>query len=421
MDGAPPGRLVGRRVAPPRNSSFYPPMEASPATLEQSARPSSRPWRAQRVARLALPWRVWVVDFAPCAALVASMLLAALVIPPLGGPEIYGGFGARVALQEGIGFSALLVLLALLASRGRAVWRGLRGGRAPSPAFEATARTLLRMIPRALAAVFGMVLLRLMMPTFVGFKRAVAFFHPFGGLDRVFLEMDRLLHFGVDPWRLLQPLVGHPGITAALDALYIRWYLVSVSTFLVLIFWLRGASRSRFLCAFAGSWLALGVVLATALSAAGPPFLHLVDSTNTTYEPLLAYLRSVDQTSPLKALELQNTLWQGYLNGSTGLATGIAAMPSMHVALPALFAVAIWHRSRAVSLMYWLYTLLIVVGSVHLGWHYAVDGYVSILLTFPLWWAAGKVTSRWYERTRSWRWGWHRPSRIPRPAVSLAG
>ena len=421
MDGAPPGRLIGRRAAPPSSSSLSPPMVASPATLERPARLSSRPRRSQRVARLVLRWRVWVVDFAPCTALVASMLLAALVIPLLGGPEIYGGFGLRVALQEGVAFSAFLVLLALLASRARAVWRRLRGGRAPNPAFEATARTLLRMAPRAISAVFGIVLLRLMMPTFVGFKRAVVVFHPFGGLDRVFIDMDRVLHIGVDPWRILQPLIGNPGLTAALDRLYIAWYFVSVSTFVVLIFWLRGANRSRFLFAFAFSWLALGVVLATVLSAAGPSFIHLVDSTITTYQPLLAYLQSVDQTSPLKALELQDTLWQGYLSGSTGLASGIAAMPSMHVALPALFAVATWHRSRVLSVVLWTYTLLIVVGSVHLNWHYAVDGYVSILLIFPIWWAAGKVTAWWYDRTRAWRWGWNTSSRIPRPVVSLSG
>ena len=363
-------------------------------------------------------WRVWVVDFAPCLALVGAMLVAALLIPLFGGPDIYGGFRPRSALLEGLGFSSLLLLLALFASRMRAVWRKLRGGPAPSPAVAASARTLLRMAPRAASAVLGILLLRLMMPTFVGFKRAIPEFHAYGGPDRFFGQLDRMIHFGVDPWRILQPLVGHPAITGALDSLYVRWYLVSVSTFVALIFWLRGANRSRFLFAFAGSWLTLGLVMATVLASVGPCFVHLLDSAETTYAPLLSYLQSVDQGSPLRALELQSTLWQNYLNGNTGLATGISAMPSMHVALPALFAVTIWHRSRVLSLLFWLYTLLIVLGSVHLGWHYALDGYVSILLSFPTWWAAGKVTTWWYDRTRAWRWGWRPASGSRRPVVA---
>jgi hypothetical protein len=135
----------------------------------------------------------------------------------------------------------------------------------------------------------------------------------------------------------------------------------------------------------------------------------------------MAYLRSVDQETPLKALELQNTLWQGYLNGSTGLASGISAMPSMHVAMPALFAVSIWHRSRVVSMLFWLFTLGILVGSVHLGWHYALDGYASILLTFPIWWGAGTVTGWWYDRTRAWRWGWQPLPEGPRSRAARGG
>ncbi|MDF4804113.1 phosphatase PAP2 family protein, partial [Vibrio parahaemolyticus] len=31
------------------------------------------------------------------------------------------------------------------------------------------------------------------------------------------------------------------------------------------------------------------------------------------------------------------------------------------------------------------FAVIIQIGSVHLGWHYAVDGYASTLTTFTLW------------------------------------
>jgi hypothetical protein len=47
-----------------------------------------------------------------------------------------------------------------------------------------------------------------------------------------------------------------------------------------------------------------------------------------------------------------------------------------------------------------LYGLVILVGSVHLGWHYAVDGYAGIAGALILWWIAGAALrrTRWYQQ-----------------------
>jgi len=39
-----------------------------------------------------------------------------------------------------------------------------------------------------------------------------------------------------------------------------------------------------------------------------------------------------------------------------------------------------------------LFVLLILLGSVHLGWHYALDGYVAIILVLLCWQFAGAIT-----------------------------
>jgi hypothetical protein len=42
-----------------------------------------------------------------------------------------------------------------------------------------------------------------------------------------------------------------------------------------------------------------------------------------------------------------------------------------------------------------VYVGVIFAGSIHLGYHYAVDGYFAWALTRVLWWAAGHMARRW--------------------------
>jgi hypothetical protein len=347
------------------------------------------------------------VSFAPAAALVALLILAALVTPWLGGPEIVLP-SARETLSEALGEAsaagALTLILALLVSRVRAGWRSWKGEVVLGRPFPAAGRDLLRLFPRALLVFAGMFFLRVLMTTFLGFKRAIPEFQPYGPRDVQIARLDHLLHGGADPWTLLQPLLGHPWITAAIDLVYVRtWYFASVLALVALTFWLRGGRRTQFLLAFAGTWVFLGIVVATALSSVGPCYYDRVVGGPSSFTPLMTYLRTVDGAHVLDALGLQEQLWQAYVTGDRGLVAGISAMPSLHVAMPTLFAVASWHRMRALSIAFWAYAALIFVGSVHLGWHYAVDGYASVLLVFPVWWASGQIARRWYQRTREWR------------------
>lgn len=70
------------------------------------------------------------------------------------------------------------------------------------------------------------------------------------------------------------------------------------------------------------------------------------------------------------------------------------AMPSMHVAIAVLLALFGWRLNRWAGAALTLFALLIMVGSVHLGWHYAVDGYVSAVVGIGIWYAVGWVQRR---------------------------
>ncbi|MGD9665727.1 MAG: phosphatase PAP2 family protein, partial [Novosphingobium sp.] len=77
---------------------------------------------------------------------------------------------------------------------------------------------------------------------------------------------------------------------------------------------------------------------------------------------------------------------------------GISAMPSMHVSIAVLFALVTYRISRPLCIAASVFAALIMLGSVHLAYHYAVDGYVAIIATLAIWVLAG-----WIERkTRAW-------------------
>jgi hypothetical protein len=72
----------------------------------------------------------------------------------------------------------------------------------------------------------------------------------------------------------------------------------------------------------------------------------------------------------------------------------------MHNATALLFVLASAGRPRWVRAILVAHCALIFIGSVHLAWHYAVDGYLAMALAAGLWWIAGPL-ARWWETTRA--------------------
>jgi hypothetical protein len=158
--------------------------------------------------------------------------------------------------------------------------------------------------------------------------------------------------------------------------------------------WLgSGRERARVFLAYFVCWVVLGTLGATMLSSAGPVYLQRLGISDQ-YSPLMEYLRTFD----LEVLNSQEALWLGYVGQVQP--GGISAMPSMHVAIPALFTLSVW-RWRWLRIVGTGLTILTLIATVHLGWHYALDGYVSIAAAAVIWWLAGAVMARWPPRARS--------------------
>src|SRR4030095_8812860 len=109
------------------------------------------------------------------------------------------------------------------------------------------------------------------------------------------------------------------------------------------------------------------------------------------FEPLMTSLAEASAVFPISTLVIQDALWEGYVTG-TGLGHGVSAMPSMHVGTSVLFALAAPRRSVLRKLLA-AFAVVIFIGSIQLGWHYAVDGYVAAGLARIFWKVAGALVA----------------------------
>jgi hypothetical protein len=149
--------------------------------------------------------------------------------------------------------------------------------------------------------------------------------------------------------------------------------------------------ESQILLALTATWILLGTVTATLVSSAGPPY-YMALTDHDLYGDLFGRLSVARNGGPVMALDVQRSLWWVYTHHEIISGTGISAFPSMHVAVPSILTFSTWARSRALSAAFGTYTAVILVGSVALGWHYAVDGYFSIVGTGIIWAGVRRLT-----------------------------
>ena len=181
-------------------------------------------------------------------------------------------------------------------------------------------------------------------------------------------------------------------MTVWIDKFYYHgWFMVSTFMFIWMAWSSNRIVRQRFYLTFLFSWTLGGTLLAVLFASAGPCYLGELYGGQFGYERLFLYLDEVHRGVELYALNGQAMLWENLKEESLLAGGGISAMPSMHVSMMTLCGLAAWQVNRLLGVVTALFAGIILVGSVHLGWHYAVDGYVSILLTWLLWRGAGAL------------------------------
>ena len=281
--------------------------------------------------------------------------------------------------------AALLVGLLLASS--------FENPRNPVTATLAVARTRAGALALVVAAAFPFTI------AFTTFKTGIPEAVPFYG-DPVMADIDEWLHGGA-PWTHLHRIGG--GWVAEVVALtygklwFLQWFSLPIQAAL----WARDPRHLRYLWALALTMVTAGTVLATCLSSVGPVF----------YDAFYGGTRFTGLTSTIAndpagrgVLFYAGYLLENHRAGTAALGTGISAMPSVHVAIAVLNAFYMASFGRWLGIAGWGFAAIILFGSVYTGWHYAIDGYVSILVVALVWratrfLAAGAPRAGWFRRS----------------------
>ena len=344
----------------------------SPSVVSRVARETVREYRVL--------WLVFAVQ------LTVSWLLCYKA-----GRPVLVGLSDAVQTIDGavVLFGAMALAVALVRRRPagspvivgyRVAWRELRS-RVATSAWIASVLMFAIVLPLSLAL-------------FSAAKRAIPGVEPFAW-DAVLERTSVTIHGGRHAWEWLQPIVGHPLVTVLLDRYYhIGWSLIALGTLGLVVVAPRSSLRRRFLTAWLSLTFVCGTVSALVFSSVGPPYYARVSDRPDPYAPLRLYLRTVNEKTPLLSVGGRRALWTAYQSHTDKFGFGISAMPSMHIAVTTLVACLAWAVAPRLGLLAVGGVILMLVGSVSLLWHYALDGYVGCLIAVLIWWATGVVERR---------------------------
>jgi hypothetical protein len=156
---------------------------------------------------------------------------------------------------------------------------------------------------------------------------------------------------------------------------------------------------------YLAGFVVIGMVGAGLLDSAGPVFDSILYGDGSTFGPLNDRLQAqlAEGGGPVTADQIRQYLLRLQQAGEIRFGGGISAMPSMHMVLVFIWVFPSWNIHRTVGIIVALYAGIIWIGSVHLGWHYFVDGLVSLVIIGIIWRVAGHIVGlyRTHHQARS--------------------
>ncbi len=190
--------------------------------------------------------------------------------------------------------------------------------------------------------------------------------------DVAFMEIDRALHLGFHPFEFLFAFSPSSDVLGFIAYNYSFWFTLIFFVLYTACF-VRPDSpiRMQFLIAFMLAWAIGGNLIATIFSSAGPVYYERL-GLGSTFAPLEQLLQERSGRALRGVFVLQDKLWAMYQAPDD--LSGISAFPSMHVTTSMLLAIVAFHFRLWAGVLMSLFAGLIMLGSVMLTWHYAVDG-----------------------------------------------
>jgi PAP2 superfamily len=239
----------------------------------------------------------------------------------------------------------------------------------------------------------------LTLPTFLLFKQIVLPSRGFP-LDPVLAQIDHFLFFGHDAWEVTHFFFGSLTATLVFDKLYAIWMPLMFLFPAVAVMAVSGVQlRTRMLASWLASWVFIACIAAWVFASAGPCYYTDLVGPHAGFAALHDRLATLAQLAraegkTLAVIDFQQMLLREMRGGALQAVGGISAMPSMHVAMASLFAMAGHARSRSLGWIMTFYAMGVWIGSIHLGWHYAIDGIVGAGMMAGLWIAIGRIVKR---------------------------
>ena len=280
------------------------------------------------------------------------------------------------------------LLIVMTMTLGVIVWRSLVQDR--------TYRTLFRHIDIGfqpylnLQCLGGMVLVAMTFPIFASVTVSTKLILTNQAIytwDPWLYRIDRWIFLNHDPWSVVQLLVGSPKMTYLLDGVYFSWF-VCQTTFLVWLVTHRNRLlRMQFLMSYVLAWMLLGGLMAWCFASVGPSFFALqYGHASPGLEHMRDYLAMHDTVSH----DIQASLWQDHLHRRYSYVSGISAFPSLHIAVCFLMTRAAWRIHRYFGVMGATYMVVMIIATIHLGWHYGVDSLGAFVGSELIWRACGR-------------------------------
>lgn len=211
--------------------------------------------------------------------------------------------------------------------------------------------------------------------TYFWIKLLVPILHP-RNFDQLLWDLDQRMFFGFAPAIFFADLFSQPTVMRAIDWSYAKIFLASMLVAFS-FFYSAPARRIRigFMASTAVLWL-IGAWLYLLIPSLGPAFRFP--------DVWIPYAEALPVTHQMQAALMRN--YQIVLEWAHGPASGIqlmfgiAAFPSLHVGFQTL--AFLWMRRLWIygEIVFGVFLLTIVIGSVVTGWHYLIDGVAGALL-----------------------------------------
>jgi hypothetical protein len=202
-------------------------------------------------------------------------------------------------------------------------------------------------------------------------------------------RFDQALHGGISPSRFFVALFEDTVLLPVVDWSYAVWLPLALAMLGLFATSASPRVRAQFLFSHVAIWT-LGVWCYIAMPAIGPGLAFPEEWRSTraalprTVEAQVKLLQNYERVVESRS--------SGVLRAGFNPGYGVAAMPSLHVAVDWLLLLWCFRRARAFAGLFLAAFLLTFLGSVVTGWHYAVDGYVGIAMAQLSFWLAQKVS-----------------------------